>query len=110
MIVTKYIQDRLAEFGKKINEHFRSFKNSNYSSKFLQRVLENCHLFGKMEDIMKVVCYNQKGRHLGTVEKLYMYKETLQGSPLNDEHTFTYNKIFDVMLKREGHLANVFAL
>ena len=38
---------------------------------------------------MKVVYYNQKGRHLDTVEKLYIFKETLKGSPLNDEHTFT---------------------
>jgi len=29
-----------------------------------------------MEDIMKFVCYNQKGRHLDTVEELYVYKET----------------------------------
>jgi len=55
-----------------------------------------------MEDIMKVACYNREGRHLDTVELLYIYKETVKGSPLNDEQTFTYNKIFDVMLKREG--------
>ena len=36
---------------------------------------------------MKVVCYNQKGRHLDTVEKLYIYKGTLKRSPLSDEHT-----------------------
>jgi hypothetical protein len=32
---------------------------------------------------MKSVCYDQKGRHLDTVEGLCIYKETLKGSPLN---------------------------
>lgn len=59
---------------------------------------------------MKFLCYNQNGRHLDTVEELYIYKETLRGSPVNDEHTFIHNKIFDVMLKREEHLTSVFAL
>jgi hypothetical protein len=62
-----------------------------------------------MED-MKFVCYNQKGRHIDTVEELYIYKETLKGSPVNYEHTFTHSKLFNVMLKREGHLNSVIAL
>jgi len=40
-------------FEKRFTENCHSFKNSNHNSKFLQHGLENCHLFGKMEDIMR---------------------------------------------------------
>lgn len=47
-------------FEKRFKEHFYSFKNSNYNSIFSQYILENNKSFGKMEDIMEVVNYNQK--------------------------------------------------
>jgi hypothetical protein len=28
---------------------------------------------------MKAVCYENKGRYLGTVKKFFMYKETIKG-------------------------------
>ena len=47
------------------------------------------HSFGKMEDIVKVVCYNQRGYHLGTVEKFFIYKETIEENQLDDKTYFS---------------------
>jgi hypothetical protein len=70
-------------------KNFYSFKNSNYNTIFSQCILENNRSFRKMEVVMKVVYYNQKCHHLDTVEKFYIYKETLKGDQLNDKHIFT---------------------
>jgi len=68
MIVAKYMQDKLAEVLKTdlTNISIR-LRIVTATPNFYSMFLENCHLFGKMEDIMKVVCYNQKGRHLDMV-------------------------------------------
>jgi hypothetical protein len=41
-----------------------------------------------MEDIVKVVCYNQRGCHLDTVEKFFIYKETIEGNQVDDRTYF----------------------
>jgi hypothetical protein len=43
---------------------------------------------------MKVVCYNQRGSHLDTVEIFLICKETIQGNQLEDKTYFcAYHKI-----------------
>jgi hypothetical protein len=56
-------------FEKRCKEHFISFKNSNYNSKFSQHLLETGHAFGKIDDIMKILHYDERGRHLDTMER-----------------------------------------
>jgi len=68
-------------FETRFKEHFLSFKNDNYISKF-KHVLEKNNYFGKMKD-MKAACYEHKGRYLGTVKKFFMYKEPVKGIQLN---------------------------
>jgi hypothetical protein len=48
-------------FEKRFKEHFLSFKNNNYSSKFSQHILVYDHSLGKNEDIMNTVYYVKKG-------------------------------------------------
>jgi hypothetical protein len=79
-------------------EHFLSLKNDNYNSEFSQYILENGHCFGKIED-MKGVFYYKKERHVFTVEKFYIYKETVRGN--RETNTIMYN-IPDAVLKRES--------
>jgi hypothetical protein len=47
-----------------------------------------------MEDIVKVVCYNQRGCHLDTVEKFFIYKETIEGNQLDDKTYFCAYQYF----------------
>jgi hypothetical protein len=75
MIVVKHMGQTGNSFEKRFKEHFLAFKNHNYSSKFSQHILEYGHWFGKSEDIMNTVYYDQKkGDHLDTVEKFYITK------------------------------------
>ena len=60
-------------------EHFLALNNNDYNSEYSQHILENCHCFGKIED-MKVVFYYKKERHICTVENLHIYKETIRGN------------------------------
>jgi len=80
------------------HEHFLSLKNNNYNSEYPQHILENGHCFGKTED-MEVVFYYKKQRHVYTVEKFYIYKETVRGN--HTTNTLMYNITFDAVLKRE---------
>jgi hypothetical protein len=46
-------------FEKRFKEHFLSFKNKNYNSKF-SYLLETGQAFGKVGDIMKILYYDKK--------------------------------------------------
>jgi hypothetical protein len=89
----------------RFKEHLLSFKNNNYTSKFLH-LLETGHAFGKIDDIMEILYYDKKGRHLDTMERYYIYRETMKNNQLNDKHTITCNRIFGTIIKREGRLTN----
>jgi hypothetical protein len=66
------IWDKLATVLKKrFKEHFLSFKNNNYCSKFSQHILEYDHSFGKMK-ILWTLYTIKNGHHLDTVEKFYI--------------------------------------
>jgi hypothetical protein len=39
-----------------------------------------------------------------TIETLYIYKETMKDDKLNDNCTVQLNKIFETVLKGEGHM------
>jgi hypothetical protein len=60
----------------------------------------------KSDDIMKILYYDKKGRYLRTIERYYIYRETVMNNQLNDKHTVTCNRIFDTIMKREIHLTN----
>jgi hypothetical protein len=49
---------------------------------------------------MTAVYHDDKERHLDTVEKLCIWKEYMQGNPLNDKHTVMCIKLFGTVFKR----------
>jgi hypothetical protein len=62
------------------------FKNKNNYSKFAQDLLDNGHSFGKIEDIIQILYYNNKGSYMDTIEKFYIYRETANNKQINDRH------------------------
>jgi hypothetical protein len=80
----KYTEQSGRSFEKRFKEHFLSFKNNNYNSKF-SHLSETGHAFGKTDDIIEVLHYDKKGRHLDTMERYYIYRETMKNNQLNDE-------------------------
>ena len=52
------------------SESRNSIKRRNYSSKFSQQIVENNHWFRNIEDIIKIVFEEKKGRNIDTVQRL----------------------------------------
>jgi hypothetical protein len=48
---------------------------------------------------MQVLQYREKGTHLNTIERFFIYTEFSKNNHLNDEHSISPNKIFDALLK-----------
>lgn len=61
-----------------------------------------------ISDFTEILKFREKGIHVDTSENAEILKETIQGNRLNDKHARTYpNKIFEAVLKGEGHLTRV---
>jgi hypothetical protein len=56
------------------------------------------HRYGTIDDTMKILCKNKKGRLLNTVEQFYIYINKKQNSHLNDIYSDNYNPIYDTLL------------
>jgi hypothetical protein len=84
-------------FTTRFNEHKTALKTNNHSSKFAQHLVEHTNSLGTIHGMMKVLQQN-KGAHLNTVEKYYIYTEYTKDNHLNDNQTIFPNKIFDTIL------------
>ena len=64
-------------FKARFQEHVRDFKHKNGKSAFVQHLLDNGHLIGKMEDIMKVFHIKKQRKnaeHTGKLPHRYIKK------------------------------------
>jgi hypothetical protein len=54
-----------------------------------QRVLDNSHSFGNLEDVMHITLFRKTRRHVDTIERFYVYKETKNKNKLkkNSDNT-----------------------
>jgi hypothetical protein len=50
-------------------------------------VIENKCSFGPSENIMDILHVINKGPHMNTIERHYIYKITKEGKQINDKHT-----------------------
>ena len=75
----------------RFKERFFSFKNNSKSSESLQNLLENGHYFGKIEIIIQVLHFAKRGNSINTIEKVHIYKETVDDNEFNDKHKLTQN-------------------
>jgi hypothetical protein len=100
----KYTGQTGRNFEKGFKEHFHSFKYNNYKSKFAQHLLETGHEFGKIDDTMSILYYKKKVKHVDTMEKFYIYRETKDNNQLNDKHTVIYNSIFETIIEKEMNI------
>lgn len=47
-----------------------------------------------------------KRKTFDTVERCHIYPGTMNHNQLNDKHTITCNRIFNMIIEREGNLTN----
>jgi hypothetical protein len=89
-------------FKTRFQEHLRDFKYGNSRSKFAQQLLENKHAIGPMEDIMDIIHVTNKGNMMDTLERYYIYKETVSNNQINDKLTTKPNPIFDAVIHKDS--------
>jgi hypothetical protein len=57
------------------------------------------HEYGPVQDVMKVLKVVNKGKHLDTYEKLYIYKAAKNGQIINEQLHGQNNVLFDLLVK-----------
>jgi hypothetical protein len=61
-------------------------------------LLDNNHSIAPIEEIIEVLQTTKKGRHVDTVEKFYMFKETRINNQSNEKNTVEPNARFEALL------------
>jgi hypothetical protein len=78
-------------------EHIRDIKNNRSRTGFSHRILDTGHAYNKIENTMKILKFQEKGKYLNTMEKFHIYKANKFGMLLNDNFTEISNPIFDLI-------------
>jgi len=71
----------------RFKEHKYAFKTNSHISNYAKHILEQSYSFGPIQDTMQILQYQNKGNHLNTIERFYIYTEFTKNSLLNDEYT-----------------------
>jgi hypothetical protein len=56
-----------------------------------------------MEDIMDIVHITNKGKMMDTLERYYIYEETISNNQINDKLTVKPNTIFKTLIHEAPH-------
>jgi len=93
-----YVEQTGRNFLTRFNEHKAAFRTNNQNSNYAKHLTEHTHSFSPIQDTMRILQRHNKGAHLNTIERYYLYREFTKSNQLNDEHTISRNKIFDALL------------
>jgi hypothetical protein len=94
-----YVGQTGRSFATRFLEQKNAFKTANKSSSFAKHLMEHTHSFGPIHNTMQVLQLQNKGAHLNTIERFYIYAEYTNNNHLNDDSTIFPNKVFDTLLK-----------
>ena len=94
-----YVGQTGRNFITRLNEHKNAFKLNYRTSNFATHLIEELHSFGPIHNTMQILRCHTKSTHLNTLERFYTYAEYIKNNHLNDEHTITPNRIFEILLK-----------
>jgi predicted GIY-YIG superfamily endonuclease len=94
-----YIGQTGRNFNKRYKEHKSVFKTNSHTSNYDKHILEQSHTFGPIHQTMQILQYQDKGTHLNTIERFFIYAEFSKNHHLNDEYSISPNRIFEALLK-----------
>jgi len=94
-----YVGQTGRSFATWFQEHKNAFRTARKSSNFAKHLIEHTHSFGPIHNTMQVLQLQNKGPHLNTIERFYIYAEYTKNIHLNNDSTIFPNKIFDTLLK-----------
>jgi hypothetical protein len=69
---------------------------------YAKHLLENQHTLQPIQKCMSILHSTGKGPLLNTLEKFYIYRETLKDNKLSDKNTVASNFIVDAVLRHCG--------
>jgi hypothetical protein len=85
-------------FHVRYKEHAQEFRHGTNKSNYARHLLDNWHPLQPIDNCMEILHTTVKGPMLNTLEKFYIYCETIIDNQLNDKNTVTPNAIFDAIL------------
>jgi hypothetical protein len=94
-----YIGQTGRNFNETYKEHKNAIKTNSHTSNYAKHILEQSHTFGPIHQTMQILQYQDKGTHLNTIERFFIYAEFSKNTHINDEHSISPNKIFEALLK-----------
>jgi hypothetical protein len=94
-----YVGQTGRNFATRFKEHKNAFRTASHSSNFAIHLIEHTHSFGPIHSTMRILHLQNKGAHLNTIERFYIYAEYTNNNHLNDDSTISPIKIFDTLLK-----------
>jgi hypothetical protein len=100
----QYVGQTGRPFRTRYQEHKRDYDSNSTKSLFAKHLLDTNHKLRPIEDSMSVLCYQQKGRKLNTLEQFHIYKITKEGKQLNEQHTEKQNPIFEILLRYDNSI------
>ena len=68
-----YIGQTERSFNERYKEHKHAFRTNSHSSNYTKHILEELHTFGPIDQTMQVLQYREKGTHLNTIERFFIY-------------------------------------
>jgi hypothetical protein len=94
----QYVGQTGRPFRIRYQEHKRDYDSNSTKSLFTKHLLDNNHKLQPIENSMSILCFQQKGRKLNTLEQFHIYKVTKKGIQINEQHTIKHNPIFETLL------------
>jgi len=82
-----YVGQTGRSFVTRFQEHKNAFRTANNSSNFAKNLVEHTHSFGPFHNTMQILQIQNKGAHLNTRERFYIYAEYTRNNHLNDDST-----------------------
>jgi predicted RNA-binding Zn-ribbon protein involved in translation (DUF1610 family) len=86
-------------FATRFKEHKNAFRTASHSPNFAKHLIEHTQSFGPIHSTMQILQLQNKGAHLNTIERFYIYAECTNNNHLNDDSTISPSKFFDTLLK-----------
>jgi len=84
-----YVRQTGRNFATRFREHKNAFRTASQSSNFAKHLIEHAHSFGPIHNTMQILHLQNKGAHLNTIERFYIYAEYTKGNHLNDGSTIS---------------------
>jgi hypothetical protein len=70
-----YVRQTGRNFATRFREHRNAFSTASQSSNFAKHLIEHSQSFGPIHNTMQILQLQNKGTHLNTVERFYIYAE-----------------------------------